>query len=305
MSSADTKNKLPFFTIVMPTYNRANLIKRSIESVLNQTFDSWELIIVDDGGFDNTRDLVEQFQDARLHYYWKPNEERSRARNYGIIHARGKYINFLDSDDLHMPHHLETAKNTLSCNREIHVLHMSYVTINSSNDTECNKVILKTSDLLGALIYDNPLNCNAIFIRAEVLSEFAFLDSIDANIGEDWYLWLRLAARYSFYLSTEITTCIVNHTDRSIADIDPFRYERSYNVIISELKKDIILKQAIGSERFHMLISYQTLGIGLHFLINKIKSKRKAIKYIGISLIQNPSLVITKRFLICIKKLLT
>jgi len=98
--------KEPFFSIILPTFNRASYLEKAIGSVLSQTFEDFELIIVDDGSTDNTRTVVENWQDDRLNYFFKQNEERSIARNFGIARAHGRYVNFLDSDDYFYPHHL-------------------------------------------------------------------------------------------------------------------------------------------------------------------------------------------------------
>ena len=92
----------PFFSVILPTFNRGNFITGAINSLLNQTFDGWELIIVDDGSTDKTKEVVEQFSknDSRIKYHYQKNSERSAARNYGINKTNGNYICFIDSDDL-------------------------------------------------------------------------------------------------------------------------------------------------------------------------------------------------------------
>jgi len=99
--------KSPFFSIIIPTYNRAHTIRRPIESVLAQTFTDWELIIVDDGSTDDTKSVVESYQDGRIRYVWQENQERSAARNHGIKIAKGEWICFQDSDDEYLQNHLE------------------------------------------------------------------------------------------------------------------------------------------------------------------------------------------------------
>lgn len=87
-------------SVILPTYNRAGLLNRSIQSVLNQTYQDFELIIVDDGSKDNTRELVKGIKDKRIRYlYCEKNGGASKARNIGIEHAKYDYIAFLDSDD--------------------------------------------------------------------------------------------------------------------------------------------------------------------------------------------------------------
>ena len=97
----------PFFSVIIPTYNRADTIQASIKSVLNQTFENHELIVVDDGGTDNTEKIVTGFQDNRIKYIYQPNSGVSQARNTGAAHARGRYLLFLDSDDSFTPQYLE------------------------------------------------------------------------------------------------------------------------------------------------------------------------------------------------------
>lgn len=103
--------KKPFFSIIIPTYNRAHLIHIPIESILHQTYDDWELIIIDDGSTDNTRAIVEAYHDTRIHYVGQENQERSAARNHGISLAQGEWLCFQDSDDAYLSNHLEVLYN--------------------------------------------------------------------------------------------------------------------------------------------------------------------------------------------------
>ena len=100
----------PFFSIVIPTYNRADLISLTLQSVLNQEFAGFEVLVVDDGSTDDTAAVVVPLTtaDPRLHYLPKANAERGAARNYGLARAQGRYVLFLDSDDLLHPNHLAT-----------------------------------------------------------------------------------------------------------------------------------------------------------------------------------------------------
>lgn len=97
------------FSVVIPAFNRAHSLKRCIESVLNQTEQRFEIIVVDDGSIDNTKFVVESIDDTRVRYIHQINGGGSKARNKGIDSALGKYIAFLDSDDIFLPHHLASA----------------------------------------------------------------------------------------------------------------------------------------------------------------------------------------------------
>jgi glycosyltransferase involved in cell wall biosynthesis len=109
----------PKVSVIIPTYNRSKVIGRTIESVLGQTLPDFELIIVDDGSVDETRDVVNNFNDDRIRYIWQTNQERSVARNTGIAASKAPYITFLDSDDLFLPNKLADQYEMLEKFKEI------------------------------------------------------------------------------------------------------------------------------------------------------------------------------------------
>lgn len=91
---------MPFFSVIIPTFNRATILPRALKSILNQSFSDWELIIQDDGSTDNTASIVKDFlDDKRINYFREVNKGVCAARNLGSEKATGKYIAFLDSDD--------------------------------------------------------------------------------------------------------------------------------------------------------------------------------------------------------------
>ncbi len=110
--------KKPFFSIIIPTFNRAHLIQIPIKSILNQTFEDWELIIIDDGSTDNTQEIVTGFNDSRIRYFWQENQKESAARNHGIVRAQGEWICFQDSDDAYLPDHLAVLYDGIKNNPE-------------------------------------------------------------------------------------------------------------------------------------------------------------------------------------------
>ena len=111
----------PTFTVVVPTYNRSALLARAVDSVLNQTWTDFELIVVDDASTDDTPQVMAQFSDERLIYIRQPdNQGASAARNTGICRAKGQYVSFLDSDDELLPQFLEqTYRFFESCSGQI------------------------------------------------------------------------------------------------------------------------------------------------------------------------------------------
>ena len=101
----------PFFTIIIPTVNRSAKLKNAVLSVVNQSYDSWELLVIDDGSTDDTEQIVNGFSDTRIKYLYQKNSGRSAARNRGIINAKGKFVLFLDDDDYIVERHLQVFKD--------------------------------------------------------------------------------------------------------------------------------------------------------------------------------------------------
>jgi glycosyltransferase involved in cell wall biosynthesis len=103
----------PFFSVIIPVYNRAAALRRAIESVRAQSSQDFEIVVVDDGSRDDPRAVVDGFGDARIHFLSRPNGGGGKARNTAIDHARGRFIAPLDSDDIFLPHHLASMKTLL------------------------------------------------------------------------------------------------------------------------------------------------------------------------------------------------
>ena len=105
----------PLISVVIPAYNAEQFLDETLESVLSQTYENWECIIVNDGSTDNTEEIAKKWceKDARFRYFYKENSGASDTRNLGIKKARGEYIAFLDADDLYMPNFLEICLENL------------------------------------------------------------------------------------------------------------------------------------------------------------------------------------------------
>ena len=103
----------PVFSIIIPTYNRCELLPKAIDSVVNQHYSDWELVIVDDGSTDQTAEVVAGFDDGRIRYVNQTNQQLSAARNRGMQEATGRYFCFLDDDDVFLPNHLGVLANAM------------------------------------------------------------------------------------------------------------------------------------------------------------------------------------------------
>lgn len=116
-------NRIPFFSVIMCTYNRGYIIERALESLQKQTCTDWECIIVDDESTDNTAKIVAPFLGKKVRYEYHHHQGCAMSKNAGIKAARGRYISFLDSDDEYKPDHLSIRKKLLNDAPEIDLLH--------------------------------------------------------------------------------------------------------------------------------------------------------------------------------------
>src|SRR3970040_1764287 len=98
---------MPFFSVIIPVFNKEKFIEVTLKSVLNQTFIDFEILIINDGSTDNSAQLIKGFDDPRIRYYYKENSGVSSARNDGIEKTQSNYISFIDADDYWYPDFLE------------------------------------------------------------------------------------------------------------------------------------------------------------------------------------------------------
>ncbi|RCL65039.1 MAG: glycosyltransferase [Bacteroidetes bacterium] len=206
----------PEFSIIIPTYNRANRVRESIESVLNQTCKNWELIVVDDGSTDNTKEICQRFKDQRITYLYQENAERSAARNRGIAKAVGKYIGFLDSDDVYAPSFLEEVQ-ALTQNTHIPSLIFTGLSTNHGGG-----VIPQPIPAAGHLAFADFLLIHSMATPRAVIHRECFQKGLfpkDFSIGEDRHLWVRLATYFPVLFCPKAIVIQNDYGDRSIASL--------------------------------------------------------------------------------------
>ena len=109
----------PFFSIVITTYNRADLLSRALDSLNSQSFPSWEAILIDDGSMDGTEEKIRPYLNKNIVYRFQKNQGIITAKNNGISLTKGEYVTFLDSDDEYLDDHLESRHEILQKNKDI------------------------------------------------------------------------------------------------------------------------------------------------------------------------------------------
>ncbi|MES9870529.1 MAG: glycosyltransferase family A protein [Sedimenticola sp.] len=182
-------------SVIIPTHNRADLLERALKSVQAQTLPPLEVIVVDDGSEDHTREMVsEKF--PRVRYLHQPNRGVSSARNLGISEARGDWIALLDSDDEWLPSKLASQKTRLESQPGHHICHTEEIWIR--NGKRVNQMKKHTKQ--GGTIFQHCLplcviSPSSVLIHKSVFREVGLFDE-SLPACEDYDLWLRICARY-------------------------------------------------------------------------------------------------------------
>ena len=188
-------------SIIIPTYNRAHIISEAIDSIQKQTYPHWELLVVDDCSTDNTLDIVQRYAkaDSRIRVFHLENNSGRPAvpRNYGLRHAAGKYITFLDSDDIWLPEKLQEQVNCMEANKEIYLL---YTKCYLQKYGEIIGILPKEKDIKTGRIFEplflsfNFIFCLTVMLRNEKKDyEYFFDEDPRLQASEDFDLWLRIA----------------------------------------------------------------------------------------------------------------
>lgn len=197
-------------SVVIPTFNRMRNVQKAIDSVLRQTYNKIEVLVVDDGSTDGTRLALSSFN-ASIRYLYQSNQGASAARNTGIRAARGDYVAFLDSDDVWLPGKLERQMHLLEADPNLGLVGCQAWVINNEGNVIDDLPIgfhVQPEHLLPeAILFANPYITSTVVVRKKWLEEGDPFD-LCMVYGEDWDLWLRIAQLSSLGIVPEPLACI-------------------------------------------------------------------------------------------------
>ncbi len=189
------KSENPAVSVIIPAFNRAWCLKKTLQSVWGQTFKNFEVIVVDDGSTDGTATLMRQFPQVRVHRR-EDNQGVSAARNRGTQMARGKWICFLDSDDQWLENKLQVQVDWMQAHPECPACYTDEIWIrNGVRVNPKNKHRKYSGDIFQHCLPLCIVSPSSIMMRASVLEAIGGFDT-DLAACEDYDLWLRLASRY-------------------------------------------------------------------------------------------------------------
>ncbi len=292
------------FSIIIPTYNRAHLIKNTVRTVFDQTYSDFELIVVDDGSTDNTEAVINELMieyGNKISYIKQKNSERGAARNTGLKKATGDYVLFFDSDDTLYANHLEVIKEYIEKNKSPEFLHLRYDIKNSKGK------IIKEGPVYHTfpnkhLITGNFLSCNGVFLRRDIALENPFNEDRSLAAMEDWELWLRLACKYDLHYINAITSSIIDHEERSVVATNKDALINRVEAIIKYItaNKDVVNYYQKDISKFKSsCYSY----VSLHLSLLTGKYKKDTLKYL-VKSFQFPRSLFQRRFYAIVKRLM-
>jgi glycosyltransferase involved in cell wall biosynthesis len=288
------------FSIIIPSYNRAGFVAKSIDSVLEQSFFKFELIIIDDGSEDNTAEVVNPYlQDNRIHYYKIENSERGAARNFGVSKSKGSYVTFLDSDDIFLPWHLEIARGQIVKHSRPAVFHLGYEMLHP--DGRIDTLPKLPNPVNDKLLEGNHLSCMGVFLRRDVALANRFNEDRQLSGSEDYELWMRLAARYPIFTVPEVTSRLINHNSRSVVTTDTEKLMTRISLLDQTLLRDIPFVARFG-DQLGIFTSYRSLYLALHLAMS---GKRwLALKSLSLTARKYPQVIFSYRFVVALKKII-
>ncbi|MBD2448463.1 glycosyltransferase [Nostoc sp. FACHB-152] len=195
----------PIISVIIPAYNSEKTIKSTIDSVLNQTFKNFELIVINDGSTDSTLNIISQIQDHRLKVFSFDNAGGNISRNRGLHQAVGEFVSFLDADDIWTTDKLASQLEALQANTDAKVAYSwtDYIDENGKFLVAGNHLAVN-GDVYERLLVSNFLEngSNPLIYREALVELGGFDESLKA--AQDWDMWLRLAAKYSFICVPEV-----------------------------------------------------------------------------------------------------
>jgi len=225
-------------SVVIPAYNYARYLPEAIGSVLAQTYPDFEVIVVDDGSTDETRAVVQRFDDPRVRYVWQENQGLSAARNTGIRESKRAYVGFLDADDLWQPNHLAAAVAEFARRGPEFAL-VAGTSVRMDQDKRELPTRIRpeqeTQELTAAdIVLKTRFMPSSAVVRRSVFAECGDFDR-QLRSSEDRDMWIRLGARYRLAHLSARTVLVRKHTSNMSRHAD--RMQRSMRTVLERAQE--------------------------------------------------------------------
>lgn len=185
-------------TVIMAVFNGQNFLGEAIKSILNQSLYDWELICVDDGSTDNSKSIIEEYDDERIRYFYQQNSgSPAKGRNLAISKAKGEFISFIDQDDIYHPESLSKRVEYLENNSNLDMVYSDCLVISENGDHVSDSIINYTQkkpysgDIFSKLFMGIFIPIQGVMLRKTILDDVGVFD--ETLVGtDDYHLWLRI-----------------------------------------------------------------------------------------------------------------
>lgn len=250
-------------SVVIPTYNREYCIRRSIESVLKQTYPVYEVVIVDDGSTDNTLEVVKEIADNRINYYKTDgNKGAGAARNFGVKMAQGEYIVFHDSDDICFENRVEQEMQCLEKGDNLGLVYGAHLVQTSETEgyiePDYNQSEGIEGELFSFLLMRNTIDAPTILMKKEI---FEAVGGFDENMSslEDWDFAIRVSKSYKIGFVSD--TLILTEYQENGLSADSFKYYQNRCYMLRKYLKDYMALGLINDVLKNILEKAQNSGM--------------------------------------------
>ena len=278
------KKNYPTVSVIIPTYNRAHLIARAILSVLNQTFQDFELIIVDDSSTDNTEEVVNNFNDKKIRYIQhKVNKGGAAARNTGIKAAKGEFIAFQDSDDEWLPEKLEKQMKVFkTSSAKVGVVYTGFWRIESSKKIYIpfTWVTEKEGDIHDEILKGNFVTTQSAVVRRECFNKAGTFEERLPRF-QDWELFIRISKYYCFKCIDE--PLVISYYQTNSISADENAHIRAFELILDKHYEDFKRKRKFLAKHYcyigSLLCLHNEIKKGRMYLIKAIKFNPLNLKF--------------------------
>ncbi len=272
----------PIVSVIIPTYNRANFLEKSIQSVLAQTFEDFEIIIINNYSEDNTLEVISNFKDTRIRIITFRNDGIiAKSRNQGLMHSAGKYIAFLDDDDLWLSKKLELQVDYLNKHPEYSLVYSNgwIIDVTGKRKQLFFKLgTLKQGNIFRRLVNGNFIPQLTVLMRREVFENIGFFNEDPSlKAAEDYEYWLRVALQYKIgYLDEPLAEYRV-HSGGMIHTLNKAKLEQKALISLVKNFSNLSNKNKVV-ERIYELYCHSAV---YHWKnSNKLASKEDLKKYL-------------------------
>lgn len=298
-STSNPPGERPYFSLIIPTYNRADHLKETLATVCMQTFRNFEVIVVDDGSTDHTEAVVHAVQSLAIRYIKIPNSERGAARNCGMAIGSGLYYTFLDSDDQLESTFFEHAYALLERAKHPHFAHLGYAVYDSQQRVVRRMGRVRTGD--GRfIIKGNPLSCIGVLMHHSLFPTYRFNEDRRLSGSEDWELWIRILARYGIVAEATPVARLIDHKERSVLNYDENKLVLRKSLAVSYALADPQVRKAFGKYQY-IMDAYWYTYVSLHLALSN--KKKAALRFLLLGMVQYPPVLFEKRSVVVLKKI--